>query len=74
MSFPPTDPEETLNRRNTEAVRQALEGLTAKLYALQERVNALVATMGTLTERMGAVERLVALETARSFGHGPTET
>lgn len=66
--------DDELNRRNTVAVRQALDELTAKIYGLHERVNALGATVGTLSERMNALEWMVAARVATSIGRGPTAT
>ena len=61
-----------LNHRNTVAVEQALKTFTEKVLAQQERIDGLVATVGTMNERMNALERTILQQRAAMAGHGPT--
>jgi uncharacterized coiled-coil protein SlyX len=61
-----------LLRRNTEAVSQALRELTDKVFSQQRQLDGMVATMGSMNERMASLERTIMIQRALMTGHGPT--
>ena len=64
--------DDTLNRRNTESVKQALNDLTDRVLLQQQRIDGLLATVGTLSSRVLALEQLILVDRAVRAGHGPT--
>lgn len=61
-----------LNRRNIIALAASLKELTRLVFLLQERVDGLVATIGTLAGRMIELECMVTQYKALIGGSGPT--
>ena len=64
---------EELSRRNTETVEQALKDMYKKIQEQQVSINGLNTTIGSMYERMNALEKMVMLHKARITGTGPTE-
>ncbi|MDO8629391.1 MAG: hypothetical protein Q7R41_02765 [Phycisphaerales bacterium] len=64
--------DDLLNRRNTAAVEQTLADMNERVYAQQEQINALRATVSSLLERLAESERGVLLLRASLVGRGPT--
>jgi len=63
---------ERLNRRNTEAVEQALKDIYDKIYALDNRVTAQNSAIMSLLEKMNVLEAMVQLQKMKLTGLGPT--
>lgn len=63
-----------LPRRNAQAVMAALSTFEQLIRAQQQRIDGLNATISTLYERIGILERMVALQKSLLMGHGPTVT
>ena len=61
-----------LNHRNTEAVRQTLEGMEKRLQEQVAKVDGLHAAVSTLLLRVAGLETTIALLRAASTGSGPT--
>lgn len=58
--------------RNMAAMEQAIKELTVRVLGQQMRIDGLVATMGSMVQRMNSLDRVVNLQKAAISGHGPT--
>lgn len=62
----------TVNERNTNSVRQALELMTTEIKAQQIRIDGLVSTMASMFARLSEIERVVQGVRLGATGHGPS--
>lgn len=60
-------------KKNSAAVKQALDDMNSRLYAQQERIDGLVATLSTITAKLNDIELKYNIQRAKAFGHGATQ-
>lgn len=61
-----------LNARNTETLEQVLKQQNEKIEEQQKRIDSVLVTLGSLINKIEALERILTLQKARSTGHGPS--
>lgn len=61
-----------LNERNTETVEHAMKDMYDKIQDQQIRIDSLNAALSSMTERLNALERMIIIQKAQSFGNGPS--
>jgi len=64
--------QQEVNKKNTAAVSQTLEEMRLKLAEQQQRIDGLISTMSTFSQRLGELEQLVRVQRAILQGTGPT--
>ncbi len=64
---------EELNKRNTQAVAEALKQMNERIYDAQKQINAMHNTLVGLIERLTVTEQIVKIQKVQLTGLGPTE-
>lgn len=62
----------SVTERNILALEQSVKNLTERVFSQQTRIDGLVATVGTLIERMTALETALMQMRIAAIGRGPT--
>jgi len=61
-----------ISRKNASAIQQIIEQLNVRVYEQQKRIDGLVSTISTLSERLNKIELMVQVQKSISYGHGPS--
>lgn len=66
------DIKETVNRRNTETFKEAIESLNARLFDAHEKIRLQSEAMAAIQARMSALEQQINIAKVLMTGTGPT--
>lgn len=66
------EPLQLLNKKNTLAIHQQVKHLEALVLEQTERINGLVATINTLTQRLNSLEQINLMLKVKMTGTGPS--
>jgi CII-binding regulator of phage lambda lysogenization HflD len=64
--------DDTVNKRNTETFRQAIDNLNLQISILEQRVNEQNHSIATLTQRVSQAEQQVQIAKVLLTGRGPS--
>lgn len=67
-----TDELKDLNRRNTLSVELVLKEMTINIQNQQIRMDQMINTIGSMSQRLTILENLLILEKVRNTGTGPS--
>lgn len=61
-----------LNKRNTETVEQVLKKMSTQILEQEIRISGLLGSISNALARIETLEKVILLQKASSFGHGPS--
>lgn len=63
---------ETISRRNTDTFEAMAKDMYSKIYDVTTKINLLNASMGSISERLNNIEKIIFELKAKSIGNGPS--